>query len=47
MEDQAKGQIDNIQAAMAAQLSQFRANASQEGTLYEDVMGERHCRLPL
>ena len=42
MEDQAKAQLDNIQAAMAAQLSQFRANASQEGSLYGDVMGERH-----
>ena len=39
LEDSARAQIENIEAAMREQLASFRANASQTGTLYDDVMG--------
>ena len=36
----AQAQFSNMEAAMRQQLSQFRANASSEGTLTDDVMGQ-------
>ena len=39
LEESARAQIQNIEAAMREQLASFRANASQTGTLTDDVMG--------
>merc|ERR1712194_738295 len=39
----AQAQFSNMEAAMRQQLSQFRANASSEGTLTDDVMGFYHA----
>jgi hypothetical protein len=36
----AQAQFSNMEAAMRQQLSQFRANASSEGSLTDDVMGQ-------
>ena len=36
----AKAQFSNMEAAMRQQLSQFRANASSDDSLYDDVMGQ-------
>ena len=38
--ENAQAQFSNIEAAMRQQLAQFRANASSEGSLTDDVMGE-------
>ena len=39
----AQAQFSNMEAAMRQQLSQFRANASSEGSLTDDVMGQSPC----
>lgn len=39
----AQAQFSNMEAAMRQQLSQFRANASSEGSLTDDVMGFYHA----
>ena len=36
----AQAQFSNMEAAMRQQLSQFRANASSDGSLTDDVMGQ-------
>ena len=46
LEAGARAQIENIEAAMREQLASFRANASQTGTLYDDVMGASQPSLP-
>lgn len=38
--EEAKAQFGNMESAMKQQLSQFRANASTDGSLYDDVMGQ-------
>jgi hypothetical protein len=38
--ENAQAQFSNIEAAMRQQLAQFRANASSDGSLTDDVMGQ-------